>query len=122
MKGDLTGTTAGRGAGSATTGSTGGTAQGRPAPNTQKPSELAVKAAPGSTVDLATHVNHKVELTGTPEKHDMTGGMAGSSTTGTTASTAGRSAGAAGAAHQMDKPTLAVTALNMIAANCAALQ
>ena len=112
---DLTGATVRRGTGSGSAGT--GTAQGRSAQEMQKSSELAVQAAAGSTVDFVTHVNHKVELTGTLEKWDMAATMTGSSATGTTGSSTSRAAGAA-PDNRRDKPTLSVTALKVIAASC----
>lgn len=71
-----------------------GTATGSVATQAQHPDRYLVKAK-DATVTLSTHVDHKVELTGTVDP-----------------------AGAATTAQTSDVPTLTVTAVRMVAASC----
>ena len=83
--------------------------------------EYRLTAASG--VDLAAHVNHKMQLTGTvtPAGKGPTGDARGAANSAPSAPSASGQAGRSGtpgAAETMPAPTLHVTTVTMVASSC----
>jgi hypothetical protein len=80
--------------------------------------------AESASVNLSQHVNHQVEIVGRVSSSSMgstsgaTTGTTGTTGTGTTGTGTTATGSTSGASRSGDKPTLTVTSIKMISANC----